>query len=293
MSLLRRDALKMVTAAPFIGFMESPQNVHARSSNSSSRERNERSWRIFETPNLSEIGFPLGGIGTGCVSLGGRGQLRDWEICNHANKGRSLANTFFAIWCKSPNESGKAKILESQIQPPYPGGFGLSRDGMPGMPRLKKSTFYGAYPFARIEFEDDSLPLRITLEAFNPFIPGNVKDSAIPVAIFYWRVENTTRQAVDVSIQMSLLNICGDDDLGKNLNEFVEKDGLRGLRMSTQKHALDHPKFGTMALVTPYRNISYLTRWARGVWWDDQSLFWNDFSEDGKLTEATPATPHR
>jgi hypothetical protein len=32
--------------------------------------------------SLEEIAFPLGGIGTGCVSLGGRGELRDWEIFN-------------------------------------------------------------------------------------------------------------------------------------------------------------------------------------------------------------------
>ncbi len=28
--------------------------------------------------NLDQIAFPLGGIGTGTISLGGWGQLRDW-----------------------------------------------------------------------------------------------------------------------------------------------------------------------------------------------------------------------
>jgi non-lysosomal glucosylceramidase len=41
--------------------------------------------RIFEGPHLSEIAFPLGGIGTGTVSLGGRGNRRDWEILSHAS----------------------------------------------------------------------------------------------------------------------------------------------------------------------------------------------------------------
>ena len=36
---------------------------------------------------LNEIAFPLGGIGTGCVSLSGGGQLVDWEIFNRPNQG--------------------------------------------------------------------------------------------------------------------------------------------------------------------------------------------------------------
>src|ERR1051325_10578891 len=36
--------------------------------------------RIFSQGELSRIAFPLGGIGTGSISLGGRGQLRDFEI---------------------------------------------------------------------------------------------------------------------------------------------------------------------------------------------------------------------
>ena len=38
----------------------------------------------------SMISFPLGGIGTGSVGLGGNGRLVDWEICNRPNKGSLL-----------------------------------------------------------------------------------------------------------------------------------------------------------------------------------------------------------
>ena len=56
------------------------------------------STRIFEGPHLNEIAFPLGGIGTGTVSLGGRGNLRDWEIFNRPNKGGTLPFSFVALW---------------------------------------------------------------------------------------------------------------------------------------------------------------------------------------------------
>ena len=41
---------------------------------------------------LDEIAFPLGGIGTGMVSLGGWGQLRAWEIMNRPAKGKGNQN---------------------------------------------------------------------------------------------------------------------------------------------------------------------------------------------------------
>ncbi|MCI6251563.1 MAG: hypothetical protein MR624_00845 [Bacteroidales bacterium] len=38
--------------------------------------------RTYDQDHLGQIALPLGGIGTGTVSLGGRGELRDWEIMN-------------------------------------------------------------------------------------------------------------------------------------------------------------------------------------------------------------------
>ncbi|MCK4602529.1 MAG: hypothetical protein KAU28_08695, partial [Phycisphaerae bacterium] len=46
------------------------------------------SWPVLKTydaGHLRRIALPLGGIGTGTVSLGGRGDLRDWEIANQPN----------------------------------------------------------------------------------------------------------------------------------------------------------------------------------------------------------------
>lgn len=42
-----------------------------------------------------EAAFLLGGIGTGNVSLGARGDLRDWEIFNAPGKGTYFPYTFF------------------------------------------------------------------------------------------------------------------------------------------------------------------------------------------------------
>jgi hypothetical protein len=57
--------------------------------------------RSFTGEALSEIAFPLGGIGTGTISLGGRGDLRDFEIFNRPGKGKNLPFSFVAIWARA------------------------------------------------------------------------------------------------------------------------------------------------------------------------------------------------
>jgi len=53
--------------------------------------------RTYTGRHLRRISLPLGGIGTGTVSLGGRGNLRDWEIVNRPAKGFHPGTAFFAI----------------------------------------------------------------------------------------------------------------------------------------------------------------------------------------------------
>ena len=57
----------------------------------------------YDEQHLYQIALPLGGIGTGTVSLGGRGELRDWEIMNVPGKKYSTVTPgnnapFFAIY---------------------------------------------------------------------------------------------------------------------------------------------------------------------------------------------------
>src|SRR4051794_12673731 len=45
--------------------------------------------RVFTGARLSQISFPLGGVGAGSIGLGGRGQLRDWQIFNRPDRGNA------------------------------------------------------------------------------------------------------------------------------------------------------------------------------------------------------------
>ena len=91
--------------------------------------------RTFEGEALSQIAFPLGGIGTGTISLGGRGQLKNWEIFNRPNKGFSLPYSFFAIKAREKGKNPVARVLESKLLPPFGRGSGLLLHTVPGLPQ--------------------------------------------------------------------------------------------------------------------------------------------------------------
>jgi len=51
---------------------------------------------FLQAAKLACVAFPLGGVCAGTLSLGGRGQLRDWEIFNRPDKGNNPEYAFRA-----------------------------------------------------------------------------------------------------------------------------------------------------------------------------------------------------
>jgi hypothetical protein len=113
--------------------------------------------RQFQGRQLRMISFPLGGIAAGSIGLGGRGQLRDWEIFNRPNIGFRPPYAFPSIWARAGAGKPVARVLESRILPPYDGSSGLGSDDAPGLSRLESATFTGQYPLAHIKFQDPCL----------------------------------------------------------------------------------------------------------------------------------------
>src|SRR5262245_25538474 len=144
--------------------------------------RPSRQTRTFPA-GARALAFPLGGIGTGNLSLGARGELRDWEIFNHPGKGVTLPNTFFTIRPQAGATEPIARVLEARLGPPHSLSHGYHPGTAAGLPRLAGATFQGLYPFARVAFDDPRLPVQVELEAFTPLVPLDPEESGIPCAI--------------------------------------------------------------------------------------------------------------
>jgi non-lysosomal glucosylceramidase len=280
----------------------------------SAQEWHPAEWPVlksYDKDHLYRVALPLGGIGTGTVSLGGRGELRDWEIMNVPGKGYSTVTTgnnapFFAIFVK-PKEG---KAVTSLLEGPLYSQEYLHAEGRPvnhhGLPRFASASFDAAYPFGQVHLSDPSLPVRVTVKGFNPFIPCNADSSGLPLAVLSYEVTNTSSQPVEVSVCGSMRNFVGKDGskyyidwkgdfvptgAKANRNEYRRTNGLSGLYMYSQGVDKNDPAWGTIALTTQApEGVSYRTTSVADGWSNAMLSFWDDFSDDGCLTElATSA----
>ena len=274
-----------------------------------SQEWKPQKWPVlknYDQEHLYQIALPLGGIGTGTVSLGGRGELRDWEIMNVPAKKYSTVTTgnnapFFAIYAKPQNQEATTTLLAGPL---YPQEY-LHYEGRPvnhhGLPRFAQASFDAAYPFGQVHLSDKDLPVKVTIKGFNPLIPGDAEASGLPVAVLSYEVTNTTSQPMEIAICGSMRNFIGKDGskfrtdwkgdyiptgVKENKNKYVENKGIKGIYLYSDGVDKNDPAWGTVALTTQatsgvsYRTSSKADNWNNGI-----LNFWDDFSADGMLTE--------
>lgn len=234
--------------------------------------------------NLNEIAFPLGGLGAGSISLGGWGQLRDWEIYNHPSKGYTAPNTFFILRVQQPGQAPLTKIIQGPIRGSLNSGGGASVSGGigGGLPRFKSVTFTGEYPMATLKFNDPTMPVEVRLEAFSPFIPLDDRNSSLPVAVFRYMIKNTSKKPVDAVLFGTLANLVGEGD-GRT-NE-AGHDGVSGILMSNPKQAAGSATAGTMALATSWKDTVVWPTFGPG----DFQKFWQHIAADNPLSELPNA----
>lgn len=253
--------------------------------------------KIYDSRHLARIALPVGGIGTGTVSVGGRGNLRDWEVMNRPAKGfipmMGRCGPFFALFAQPASGGGVVcRALEGPLEPfEYEGASGAAVPNH-GLPRFRNCTFSAAYPFGQVHLSDPAMPVTARLEAFNPLIPGDADASGIPVALLRYVVTNTSNTVLTASVCGSLPNFVGygpgnPGSFGRR-NSVRHEQSLTGLFMEAV--ALDRTSefWGTLALSVLNDNLSVTTRtgWKQDGAWSSALLdFWDDFSVDGTLEE--------
>ena len=261
----------------------------------------------YDGERLDRIAMPLGGIGTGTISLGGRGDLRDWELMNRPAKGftptLSLGSgdvgPFFALHVKAKGGEGLTRALEGPVPVEYyEGGSGATVPNH-GLPRFRDCRFAAAYPLGQVHLSDPAAPIDVRIEAFNPMIPGNVEASGLPVAVLRFVLNNRMAVPVAATVCGSIPNFVGVDPIevqatgaspltssgGRRArNRFRKGKGVQGILYDAPTVDPDSEAHGTLALVTTAQDgVSRRLSWIEGRANVALLDFWDDLSADGSL----------
>jgi uncharacterized protein (DUF608 family) len=136
-------------------------------------------------------GMPVGGIDTGALYIEPSGVLGYTSIFNHLTPIGGPLNTPFLgmgigghTWAFA---TGQTKNYAGNNRPSLGINLKLLKSGMMG-----RSDYWGHYPIADVEYQASDSPIEVGVRSWSPFIPGDVKTSNTPGAVFEIHLRNTS-----------------------------------------------------------------------------------------------------
>ncbi len=216
--------------------------------------------------NLPRSGLALGGIGAGSMELRHDGALHRWSIFNNYPSFTGPRLTldepsllFFKIRYQEPGKPPRIKLL--QIDTGYAvAGMTNQVYEFPWMTGIQSIEYAASFPFTTLTYCDDTLPFSITLRAFSPFIPHDVKNSALPVAIFTFNV--TAQRPVKVNLLATLRNGVGYDTTARVYRTaLLAEQTAVGVLMTCDGMDTRSSSYGSQALYSLNSVSRYYTGW--------------------------------
>jgi uncharacterized protein (DUF608 family) len=264
-----------------------------------------------DAPHLA---LPLGGIGTGNFAICSDGSLRQWQLHNIGNHSGALPHTFFALRASRVEppldvlrilqtapirESTATPLVTDDVAPRWQHELLRSHQGVTG------TTVSDTYPFAHVRYEDDDVPLEVSVEAFTPLVPLDVETSSLPVAMFTFRITNTDPFHVHGTLGATLQNAVGWDGIspidgvigsgyGGNTNRVSRDDEWTSVVLENTTLPGDAPESGQMVLAVDDWRAPVLTQWRHP---DEfmtflQSRSWGNAEAQSEIDRAS-ADPQR
>jgi uncharacterized protein (DUF608 family) len=241
--------------------------------------------RTYRGEQLEQIAFPLGGLGAGCIHLGGSGNLQDFCLFHQPNFGHSPM-TFAAVHCQERGRKGGIlRILEGPVQKPLIydqgrfGNGGLS-SGHEGLPHMESAAFKGEFPFANVRLKDRDLLLEVRLEAFSPFVPGDELASGLPAAFLRYTLRNRSSRALKVQFSFNVQYPAKPPDLSGHRVRYRQAPGVAGIFFDSELPE-DAPHKASVAVVSPRPGLQANCTWFRGGWFDTLTMLTNALAAGG------------
>ncbi|VFQ65919.1 unnamed protein product [Cuscuta campestris] len=214
-------------------------------------------------PSASQ-GVPLGGMGSGSISRGFRGEFRHFQILPATCETSPVMANQFSIFI---SRDGGNKKYASVLSPGRHEGLGKHNDhgisswgwNLSG----QHSTYHALFPRTWTIYDGEPDPeLKVSCRQISPFIPHNYRESSLPTSVFVYTLVNTGKERAKVSLLFTWANSIGGAShlSGDHINEpFLGEDGVSGVLLH-HKTAKDNPPvtFAIAACETQNVSISVL-----------------------------------
>ncbi|MEP7211307.1 MAG: GH116 family glycosyl-hydrolase, partial [Alphaproteobacteria bacterium] len=244
------------------------------------------------------VRFPLGGIGSGGMSVSGTGRLCDWSIRNRPALQGFNGYSHFAVKAEQGGKLLDARVLNGAydenpaggpgMRPMFDGfGHGAMRQTMAGIPHFRDTEFYGRFPAADLVFRDARFPGAVRMTALSPFIPHNDRDSSMPVAMFSFELANTT----DAPIDYTLAGTLGNYGNNSGVHSFRKDGAVSTLQLTSSDPDQPEADRGDLTIATDADDVQHQDYHFRGQWFDNLTVFWKDFARIGPLPQRRYEVP--
>ncbi len=239
-------------------------------------------------------GIAIGGIGTGSAELRPDGIFYNWQIFNNLPRGTGKQFSY------SP-DSMLFFVLRFQVEGEEPRLKLLALDNVDEMASITNYNYIYIYPwitsvekiesvvqfpFILLKFIDSEMPVDVEMEVFSPFIPGDVKNSALPAMLFNFKVKSKIDKLVTITLTANYRNGAGYNFEEKlYTSEIKLKSGYVLNNAGITGVAETESSFGTQSMAS----LSEDTTWRAG--WDHTHPHYEDLLRNAKLPNIDTTNP--
>ena len=220
----------------------------------------------FAIPSTMPMGSgaPLGGIGTGFVEIRADGCFYEWQIFNSGPWAQNVRSTT-APPAPGPQylrfvlRARKASEETPQVRRLYLRSDENDLYTLPFVQDVESIDYSAWFPMTGLRYNDPSIPVRASAQVFSPFIPGNARESGTPGFHVVYTLENTSDEAVDVSLAGFMDNPLASALPERRLsNALSQQDGVTQLFLQTDAQS-DFPSgIGNMCFSVSGGEQSYI-----------------------------------
>lgn len=240
---------------------------------------------VYQAKDRVRSGVPLGGIGTGKLEILPNGAFSNFTFQNNWSKPLlgseeypAVLGYHFGFFAEPLDDPKRKKAFLLQTVPVL------------DIPTVRDIRYEAHFPAARLFYAQPELGLEVSLEAFSPWIPADIKNSSLPASFFTFRVANKSRRPVKAAFLFIGRNVCGKWCVGRENRVYDERRTLHlefrntdpsgrdvrqgAIRFSFLKHGWETSFLESWNAVT--RNFAFDSK-------NISLLAWDFFSRSGSL----------